>query len=104
MLGDPRSRGRGSFHSAVIFALAWMRALRFDRPPSSQSGEFPILSLFDFRPDWHSAALLAIAALLVLLRFRLLKSPRFKGHPLLGYALAGGLAVLAVLVMIHQGS
>lgn len=61
------------------------------------------VSLFDFRPDWHSAALLAIAALLVLLRFSVLKSAYFRDRPLIGYALAGGLAVLAVILMMHQG-
>lgn len=61
------------------------------------------MSLFDFRPDWHSAALLAIVVLLVLLRFRLLKSAYFRGRPMAGYALAGGLAVLAVILMMHQG-
>ncbi|MCH2396023.1 MULTISPECIES: hypothetical protein [Oceanibaculum] len=61
------------------------------------------MSLFDFRPDWHSAALLAIVILLVLLRFRFLKSAYFRDRPMIGYALAGGLALLAVLLMMHQG-
>ena len=62
------------------------------------------VSLFDVRPDWHSAALLAIAALLVLLRFSVLKSAYFRDRLLIGYALAGGLAVLAVILMMHQGA
>ena len=61
------------------------------------------VSLFDFRPDWHSTALLAIAALLILFRFRLLKIAYFRDRPMIGYALAGGLALLAVLLMAHQG-
>lgn len=62
------------------------------------------MSLFDFRPDWHSAALLAIVILLVLMRFRFLKSAYFRDHPMLGYALTGGLALLAVIIMMHQGA
>jgi hypothetical protein len=61
------------------------------------------VSLFDFRPDWHSTALLAIAVLLILFRFRLLKLPYFRDRPMIGYALAGGLALLAVFLMAHQG-
>ncbi|RKQ73793.1 hypothetical protein BCL74_1584 [Oceanibaculum indicum] len=73
-----------------------MPVIRNKRPTS-------LVSLFDFRPDWHSAALLAIVILLVLLRFRFLKSAYFRDRPMIGYALAGGLALLAVLLMMHQG-